>query len=195
MPTPSARLYSAREHGHLIPYIAALHAACISQDQVIATFLPPLHHEKLLGWWKEAIAEAGRGSRLISLLLLLDDDDDDDDKPGPGTGSAIPKGTELVGVVTLSMPPGETAAHRGVVEQLFVSPKYRRRGGARALMAHLEAEALKRGRKLLILDTEAGSTAAQVCPRLGFTQIGMIPAYAISPAGGLRDELFYYKQL
>ncbi|KAI1634915.1 acetyltransferase [Biscogniauxia mediterranea] len=192
MPTPSARLYSPAEHAHLIPYIAALHAACISQDQVIATFLPPLHHEKLLGWWKDAIAEAGRGSRLISLLLL---DDDESAAATTTDTSTPPKGTELVGVVTLSMPPSETGAHRGVVEKLFVSPKYRRRGGARTLMAHLEAEALKRGRKLLILDTEAGSTAAQVCPRLGFTQIGMIPAYAVSPAGGLKDELFYYKQL
>ncbi|KAI1490576.1 acyl-CoA N-acyltransferase [Biscogniauxia mediterranea] len=188
MPTPSARLYSPTEHAHLIPYIAALHAACISQDQTIATFLPPLHHEKLLAWWKDAIAEAGRGSRLISLLLLDDDDES-------AVAATTTKGAELVGVVTLSMPPSETGAHRGVVEKLFVSPKYRRRGGARTLMAHLEAEALKRGRKLLILDTEAGSAAAQVCPRLGFTQIGMIPAYAVSPAGGLKDELFYYKQL
>ncbi|KAI5917089.1 acetyltransferase [Camillea tinctor] len=183
MSTPMVCFYSPTEHAHLIPYIAALHAACISQDQVIATFLPPLHHEKLLAWWKDAIAEVGAGTRLISLLL---------DETAPGSP---PKGTELVGVVTLSMPAAETAAHRGVVEKLFVTPKYRRRGAARALMGYLEAEARTRGRVLLLMDTEAGSTAAQVCPRLGFNQSGIIPSYAISPAGGLRDGVFYYKQL
>ncbi|KAI1503906.1 acyl-CoA N-acyltransferase [Biscogniauxia marginata] len=183
MSTPSVKLFSPTEHAHLVPYIAALHAACISHDQVIATFLPPLNHEKLLAWWKDTIAEVKAGIRFISILL---------DESAPGS---TPKGTELVGIVTLGMPPSETGSHRGFVEKLFVSPKYRRRGGARALMDHLEAEALKRGRKLLMLDTEAGSPAAQVYPRLGFTEIGMIPSYSISPAGGLRDELFYYKQL
>jgi GNAT superfamily N-acetyltransferase len=138
MSTLSVRLFSPAEHANLIPYIAALHASCVSNDQVIATFLPPINHEKLLAWWKEKIAEVNLGRRFICILL-------DESLPG-----SKPKGLELMGIVMLNMPSSETGPFRGFVEKLFVSSKYRRKGGARALMNNLEAEALKRGKPLLV---------------------------------------------
>jgi GNAT superfamily N-acetyltransferase len=131
-------IFSAAAHGHLIPYVAALHASCITHDRTIATFLPPLSHEKLLTWWKERIAEATAGNRIIIILA-------DETEPG-----ARMQGSQLMGVVMLLMPPSETGSMRGFVEKLLVSPKWRRRGGARALMNMLEAEALQRGKTLLV---------------------------------------------
>lgn len=134
----SIALFSPTEHSHLIPYLAAIHASCITHDRTIATFLPPLSHEKLLAWWKERIAEVNDGRRLIFILL-------NESEPG-----ARAKGPELMGVVMLSMPASETGPFRGLVEKLLVHKSFRGRGGARSLMNALEAEATKRGRTLLV---------------------------------------------
>lgn len=183
MPTASVKLFSPTEHANLIPYIAALHANCISNDQVIATFLAPINQDKLLAWWKERIAEVNMGRRFICLLL-------DESMPG-----SKPKGIELMGVVMLSMPPSETGSFRGVVENLLVSPRYRRKGGARALQQHLEAEAMRRGKTLLMVETETGSLAESVYTNFGFTEMGRIPQYSISPSGEVKDVTFSYKRL
>ncbi|KAF6813721.1 Acetyltransferase [Colletotrichum musicola] len=178
-------IFSPTDHSHLIPYLAAIHASCISQDRTLATFLPPLSHEKLLGWWKERIAEVTAGTRMM--LILLDESE-------PGTK---PKGTELMGVVMLRMPYSETGPFRGFVEKLLVSPKFRGRGGARMLMSALEGESIRRGRTLLMLDTEAGSVAEMMYRKFGYVEVGRIPNYGISPAvpRQLKDEVFFYKHL
>ena len=46
-----------------------------------------------------------------------------------------------------------------------------------------------------MVDTETGSPAEQVYVKFGFTEIGTIPQFCISPAGGMKDETFYYKHL
>ncbi|KAI1409644.1 acyl-CoA N-acyltransferase [Hypoxylon sp. FL1857] len=153
------------------------------QDQTIATFLPPLEDSKVRKLWEDMAEEVNSGIRFISILLNESEPD------------AEAKGSELVGVVTLSMPLSETGSFRGFVEKLFVSPNYRGRGGSRALMDHLETEALKKGKTLLMIDTEVGSAAEKVYPKLGYKEIGRIPKYAISPIGDLKEEVFFYKHL
>lgn len=130
--------FSPADHTHLIPYLAAIHAQCITHDKIMATFLPPLSHEKLLSWWKDRIAEVTAGTRLMLILL-------DESVPG-----AKPKGTELVGVVMLSLPTSETGAMRAFVEKLLVHTRFRQRGAARTLMARAEQEAVNRGRTVLV---------------------------------------------
>lgn len=44
-------------------------------------------------------------------------------------------------------------------------------------------------------DTESGTVAEEMYRNLGFVEVGKIPNFANSPAGGLRDETFFYKQL
>ena len=138
MPTVQAYVFSSGAHAHLVPYLAALHGSCITQDQMVGTFLPPLNHEKLLAWWKVKIAEVQSGNRVI--LLLLDESD-------PGSKA---KGPELMGVIMLGMPPVETSAHCGILESLLISPKQRRKGGAKILVGAIEFEAKDRGRTLLV---------------------------------------------
>jgi hypothetical protein len=46
------------------------------------------------------------------------------------------------------------------------------------------------------LDTEAGSVAEGIYPRLDYTRLGAIPGYGLSPRDGrLVDEVFFYKDL
>ncbi|KAI0132481.1 acyl-CoA N-acyltransferase [Xylariales sp. AK1849] len=186
MSTPTVLLFSPIEHAHLVPYVAVLHASCITHDQATVTFLPPINHEKLLAWWNERIAEVEQGKRLVWILL--------DQQPMSLSGSQ-PKGSELVGVVMLGIPPSETGPFRGFVEKLLVSPRHRRRGGARALLGTLEFEAKGMGRTLLMIDTETGSLAESIFVQLGFVEVGKIPQYAISPSGDLKDNTFFYKRL
>lgn len=132
-------------HAQLIPYIAALHASCITHDHTPATFVPPLSHEKLLYWWKDRIAEASAGTRLIYLLVRDDTSSLTVDLPLIGI-----KGTDVLGVVMLDMPPSETDVFRGSIEKLLIHTTHRRQGGARILIQALEAEALQRDKRLLV---------------------------------------------
>jgi len=134
----STHVFSQAEHSQLVPYLAALHASCITHDRMIGTFLPPLHHEKLLSWWKERIAEVNGGTRVIVLLL-------NDAAPGLRAD-----GKDLMGVAMLEIPKSETGPFRGYVEKVLVSTKYRGHGGARALMEVVESEALRHGRTVLV---------------------------------------------
>ena len=62
-------------------------------------------------------------------------------------------------------------------------------------MANLERYALAEGRKLLYLDTESGSDADLIYPKLGWNLFGVVPHYAASPDGRLADCSFYWKEL
>ncbi|KAJ7602411.1 hypothetical protein DFH06DRAFT_1258851 [Mycena polygramma] len=64
-------------------------------------------------------------------------------------------------------------------------------GLARKLM-----EKLERTQRSSTLDTETGSPAEIIYPRLGYTQLGIIPKYGVSPVdGSLIAETFFWKQL
>ncbi len=122
----------------MVPYLAALHASCITTDHMVGPFLPPLMNDKLLAWWKDRITESIKGTRLIVLLL-----------PEAKAGSK-PLGTDLRGLAMLKLSESESGSFRGHIDTVLVNQKYRRRGGARALVAALEQEAARRGRTLLV---------------------------------------------
>lgn len=128
--------FKPTQHSHLVAYLAALHAGCITHDRTVATFLPPLSHEKLLTWWKGRIAEVSDGTRVIYILVK--------------DATIRPSGTDLLGVVMLSMPFSETGKARGVVEKLLVHQSHRGKGAARELLNALQVDALQRGRTLLV---------------------------------------------
>ncbi|KAM7203512.1 acetyltransferase [Rhypophila sp. PSN 637] len=176
-------IFSQEQHGHLTPYFAALHASCITQDRMIGPFLPPLTNEKLLPWWKERIAEANHGTRVIVLLLP---------EMAPG---AKPMGTDLRGLAMLKLSEAETGSFRGHIDSVLVNQKFRRQGGAKLLVDALEYEAAKRGRTLLLADTETGSVAEAAFKRFGYTEVGKIPQFSRVLPNGTRGETFFYKNL
>lgn len=122
--------YNPTHHAHLLPQIATLHALCITTDNTLATFLPPLSHSKILASWTAWSAQVESGHRVILLQLAEDE--------------------VLAGVVSLNCPETETGSHRGEVGRLLVSPEWRMRGIARKLMEEVEKVAGERGRWLLV---------------------------------------------
>jgi GNAT superfamily N-acetyltransferase len=100
----------------------------------------------------------------------------------------------IVGSVQLGldMPPNQP--HRGDIRKLLVHRSARNRGLGAALMARAEAEAKARNRTLLVLDT-AGAEAERLYVRAGWQSVGVIPDYAMWPAGGFCDTTFFWKKI
>jgi GNAT superfamily N-acetyltransferase len=100
----------------------------------------------------------------------------------------------IVGTVQLGldMPPNQP--HRADVKKLLVHRSARGRGIGAALMACAETEAKARGRALLVLDTASGA-AERLYQRAGWQRTGVIPDYAMWPAGGFCDTTIFWKRV
>jgi GNAT superfamily N-acetyltransferase len=123
------------------------------------------------------------GLRADTRILLVARDDD-----GRGV-------SRICGSVQLDCATPPNQRHRADVVKLLVLRSERRRGLARALMAAIEGEARARSRSLLTLDTVQGSAAEPLYRALGWTPMGVIPGYAVSPGGVPEPAIFFYKQL
>jgi GNAT superfamily N-acetyltransferase len=99
------------------------------------------------------------------------------------------------GTVSLAFDSKPNARHRGEIVKLMVHRRARGRGLGRQLLATAEAGAARAGLSLLILDTETGSAAERLYVADGWTRYGIVPDYAVDPAGTLRDCSFFYKRL
>ena len=130
MSLPPHRFYNPTTDSHLLSPIAELHATCILQDNLLATFLPPLSHDKIIASWKAWSEQVVAGRRVI--LLQLSD------------------AGELAGVVSLGFPDTETGKHRSEVGRLLVSREFRKRGVARRMMEELEVVAREKGRWMMV---------------------------------------------
>ena len=109
---------------------------------------------------------------------------------------AAHRGEDLVGTVSVSLAQPANAAHRAEIRKLMVDPGARQRGVGAALMAAAEAEALARGRWLLVLDTVQGSAAEPFYRGLGYVTAGVIPEFARAPREDrLEPTVVFYKLL
>ncbi|KAJ7070000.1 hypothetical protein C8F01DRAFT_540143 [Mycena amicta] len=149
-------------HTALIPALVDIHVACIEVDNTIATFTPPLSRDKMVRWWEGMVEDARTGRRVIFLAFATAEDQQ----------------PQLAGYVILYRPRTETGPFRGPVEKLLVSPSFRRLGIARQLMEKLEEDAKVLGQTLLTLDTETGSPAEIVYPKLGYNFVRAVVSYS-----------------
>ena len=101
----------------------------------------------------------------------------------------------LVGTVTLALAMPKNQPHRAEVWKLLVAPAARRAGVAEALMRAVEALARDHGRTLLNLDTLQQGDAYRLYARLGWTRVGEIPDYALTPHGALAATTIFFKRL
>jgi hypothetical protein len=60
-------------NANLLSQVATPHAACITNDKTIASFMPPLSHEKILNWWTRFAKQTSE--RVIILCLVSQDDE------------------------------------------------------------------------------------------------------------------------
>ncbi len=137
------------------------------------SFMHPLSPQRALAFWRGVAQAVERGERA---LLVAED------------------ATGIVGTVQLVLAQPENQPHRAEVSKMLVHRRARRLGLGAALMAAAEHTARDGGKTLLVLDT-ASSDAERLYTRLGWRACGVIPGYALLPAGGLCATTFFYRQL
>jgi len=166
------RLASADLDEH-VDALARILYDCVAGGASVS-YMAPFSHEQARGAFAGFAAEAERGSRLIL--------------------GAFAEG-ELVGTVQviLALPPNQP--HRGEIAKLLVHRLARRRGVARRLMEHAEAEARAEGKTLLVLDTVTGDGAERLYEGLHWTKVGVIPGYALYPDGRPCDTTVFWKAI
>lgn len=78
---------------------------------------------------------------------------------------------------------------------MMTHPEARQQGIASQLIRAAEAEAVARGKTLLVLDTASDEGAGPFYEKRGYTLTGEIPDFALKPHGGLTGTLLYWKRL
>lgn len=138
------------------------------------SFMHPLPLQAAETFWRDALASADRGERVV--LGAFDGDD-------------------LIATVTLllDLPPNQP--HRAEIAKMMTRLSHRHRGIATALLREAERIAIAHDRWLLVLDTAEDEGAAGLYERMGFKLTGLIPDYALKPHGGLTGTLIYWKRL
>ncbi|MBS0562609.1 MAG: GNAT family N-acetyltransferase [Proteobacteria bacterium] len=156
-----------------VPALAEVLRACVLGGASVS-FMPPFPIEEARAFWRRMAKQVAMGERILL--------------------GAYADGA-LVGTVTvdLGLPPNQP--HHGAVQKLLVHPHGRRRGLARALMRRAEQEALAAGRTLLTLDTARGSAAEALYRDENWTEVGVIPHFAMNPDGSWCDTVIFYKHL
>lgn len=139
-------------------------------------FVLPFSREEATTYWRDRVLPAVQsGSTLLWVAHL---------------------GARVIGTVQLGLAAFPNQAHRADVAKLLVHPEARRRGIARALMTALEAEAVRRGRTLLTLDTRGGDMAEPLYRSIGYDTAGEIPGYCRHPSDDrLEATTLMYKRL
>ncbi|MEO8540776.1 MAG: GNAT family N-acetyltransferase [bacterium] len=137
------------------------------------SFMLPFPREKAETFWETVTGSVSRGE---TILLAARDD------------------AGICGTVQLQMGLPENQPHRGEIAKLLVHRRARRRGIAEALMARIESEAARVGRSLLVLDT-ASDTAERLYRRMGWTECGVIPDFALFPDGRPCATVFFWKRV
>jgi GNAT superfamily N-acetyltransferase len=139
------------------------------------SFMYPMTREKAVVFWRKCAASAARGER--SVIAAYDAEN------------------LICGTVTVVWAEPENQPHRADVAKMLVHRRARRRGVGAALLAVAEREALRAGRSVLVLDTVTGGDAERLYAREGWQRCGVIPNYALFPAGGFCATTVFFKLL
>jgi acetyltransferase len=130
-------------------------------------FLPPLDREAAARFWRELVVRP-RGAIVLARA-----------------------GDRVDGVVVLAPSWMPNQAHKADVAKLLVHRRARGAGLGRRLMTALTEHARAVGFRLLVLDTMRGDVAEQLYRKLGWTEAGGIPDYAIYGDGFVETVVFY----
>lgn len=163
----------ARAEGREIDQLADILVDCVDGGASVS-FMRPLTRERAAGFWRRVAEDAAAGKRV---LLVAED------------------ARGICGTVQLLLDLPENQPHRADVAKMLVHRRARRRGIGAALMRAAEQAARDCGKTLLVLDTVTGGDAERLYARLGWQRVGVIPGYALFPAGGACDTTVFYRTL
>jgi GNAT superfamily N-acetyltransferase len=103
--------------------------------------------------------------------------------------------SRIVGMVMCVFAPQPNQPYRAEISKMLVHSSHRNKGVGAALMQRIEAEALKAGKVLLVLDTVTESAGDRLYRRMGWTAFGTVPGFAYLPDGTPQAATFFMKQL
>ncbi len=174
-PTVHAELLEldAAHAKRLLPSLCALLQDAVHGGASVG-FLAPLDDTRASAFWAGVVDALAAAERRLWAVLI---------------------DGEVAASVQLEACTKENGRQRGDIMKLLVHRKWRRRGFARALMQHAQAEASAMGLRTLVLDTEVGSAAESVYQSLGWQRVGEIPDYADLPDGTPVATAYYYLTL
>lgn len=146
---------------------------CVEGGASVSFMLPFSHREAFAYFWKLAVSVEDRQTVLLAASI----------------------DGRIVGTVQLGLDTPPNQPHRADVKKMLVHRDARKRGVGALLLARVEEEAHKLGRTLLVLDTVRGGDGERLYERGGWTRAGIIPDYALFPAGGFCDTVVFWKKL
>jgi len=156
----------------VIAQLADVLVDCVAGGASVS-FMHPLARERALAFWREAMAGAAAGERIV---LVAEDE------------------AGVCGTVQLMLAMPENQPHRADLAKMLVHRRARRRGVGAALLRAAEEAARANGKSLLVLDT-ASADAERLYARMGWQAVGVVPDYALLPQGGYCDTRFYFRRL
>lgn len=171
--TVTIRILNAGETRAAIADLSETLSDCVNGGASLG-FMLPFGPEDAVGYWQE-IADAVEKGGIILAVAEVED--------------------RVVGTVQVGLASKPNQPHRGDLMKLLVNRSARGLGLSRKLMEAVEAEAARRGRTLLVLDTATGSDAEKIYPRFGWERVGVIPDYALWPQGGFCATTLFYKRI
>ncbi|ATQ44967.1 GNAT family N-acetyltransferase [Caulobacter mirabilis] len=148
--------------------------ACVADGASIG-FLHPMPAGQAETFWRDVAQGVAAGDILMWSVLEADG--------------------AVAGTIQLHPVGKPNGAHRAEIAKLMVHPRARGRGLAVALMRTAEDAARALGRRLLVLDTIEGSVADRLYRRLGWTEAGVIPDFALKSGGGSEPTVVFWKRL
>jgi len=169
----SAHIFALTENPEVIAALSEILVEVVANGGSVS-FMHPLAREVAADFWKDSLARAASGGRVVLGAW---------------------EGDDLVGTVTLDLATPPNQPHRGEINKLMTRVSHRGQGVARSLMLEAERIAVERGRTLLVLDTAADGGAAGLYEGIGYQRVGMIPGYALKPDGGLTGTIIYFKPI
>jgi GNAT superfamily N-acetyltransferase len=101
----------------------------------------------------------------------------------------------VVGTVQIVRAEAENGARRAEIQRLAVRGDRRGAGIGRALLAAAAERARGLGLRLLWLSTHAGTGSDRFYEAVGWSRLGVVPAYSTRPDGTLAGSAFYYLEI
>ena len=137
-------------------------------------YILPFDIEQSKTYWRGVVRSVEDGERLLYCAV---------------------DGSGIIGSVQLYLSPEPNAPHRAEIYKLLVHSAFQSRGVGAALMRHVEAEALRLGRSLLLLDTVAGGTGERLYRKLDWQEVGTVPRHFVDPHGNFKSSVYFMKLL
>lgn len=164
------RILDAAEARERIPELALILFDCVTKGASVG-FMNPYSMAEAIGFYADIAEAVTRGDVVLFAVI--------DHGRAVGTCQLWP----------LKKP---NQPHRAELAKMLVHTAHRNKGVGKILMDSVDAEMIRRGLKLITLDT-ASDAAERLYERSGYKRAGVIPNFALLPDGGYCDTVYYYK--